>query len=288
MSEQRAYITLATSSDYLVGVMAMALSLQQTGTRIPLYAMLPADLVKSEKTVCDRLKSNGVQILEYNQSVSIPQQLIDNNARQGDCRFSHTFDKLLIFEQIQFDKIVYLDADIQILHNLDHLFDLPHMAAMVAGHSYPGNEDWVDLTSGIMTIMPQQGLVKEFEALIPNVIEEKGACGDQDILQDYYKEWPQHPELDMGEKYGVMAGYAQYYEKQLGYCYTNEVGNPKSVAVIHYAGERKPWHQHWSALSVIKQELQLLALKAVHKRNTTAVLLEYKHLVRKARKLLYA
>ena len=39
---------------------------------------------------------------------------------------------------------------------------------------------------------------------------------------------------------------------------------------------------------VLKQELQLAALRLLHKRNTDAVLLEYKHLVRKARKLLYA
>ena len=92
----------------------------------------------------------------------------------------------------------------------------------------------------------------------------------------------------MGEKYGVIAYYAKYYEQQLGYRYTNKVDDPLSVAVIHYAGEMKPWMQHWSPLSVLKQELQLAALRLIGKRNTTTVLLEYKHLVRKARKLLYA
>lgn len=250
--------------------------------------MLPSDLVKEEEKLCVQLKENGINIIEYNNSISIPQQLIDNNENHGDRRFSHTFDKLLVFEQTQFDKIVYLDADIYILHNLDHLFQLPHMSAMIAGKSYPGNEDWVDLTSGIMTIVPEQGLSARFEKLIPDVISAKGICGDQDILQAYYSDWPQHPELDMGEKYGVIAYYAKYYEKHLGYKYTNNVADPHSVAVIHYAGEKKPWMQQWSPLSVLKQELQLMMLKMMHKRNTTAVLLEYKHLIRKARKLIYA
>ena len=57
--------------------------------------------------------------------------------------------------------------------------------------------------------------------------------------------------------------------------------------MIHYAGEKKPWMQQWSPLSVLKQELQLMMLKMMHKRNTDAVLLEYKKLIRKARKLLY-
>ena len=287
MNPNYAYITISTGKSYLLGIMAMYLSLKQTGTKIPLYAMLPSDLVKEEEKLCVQLKENGINIIEYNNSISIPQQLIDNNENHGDRRFSHTFDKLLVFEQTQFDKIVYLDADIYILHNLDHLFQLPHMSAMIAGKSYPGNEDWVDLTSGIMTIVPEQGLSARFEKLIPDVIRAKGICGDQDILQAYYSDWPQYPELDMGEKYGVIAYYAKYYEKHLGYKYTNNVADPHSVAVIHYAGEKKPWMQQWSPLSVLKQELQLMMLKMIHKRNTDAVLLEYKHLIRKARKLLY-
>lgn len=287
MNPNYAYITISTGKSYLLGIMAMYLSLKQTGTKIPLYAMLPSDLVKEEEKLCVQLKENGINIIEYNNSISIPQQLIDNNENHGDRRFSHTFDKLLVFEQTQFDKIVYLDADIYILHNLDHLFQLPHMSAMIAGKSYPGNEDWVDLTSGIMTIVPEQGLSARFEKLIPDVISAKGICGDQDILQAYYSDWPQHPELDMGEKYGVIAYYAKYYEKHLGYKYTNNVADPHSVAVIHYAGEKKPWMQQWSPLSVLKQELQLMMLKMMHKRNTDAVLLEYKKLIRKARKLLY-
>lgn len=287
MNPNYAYITISTGKSYLLGIMAMYLSLKQTGTKIPLYAMLPSDLVKEEEKLCVQLKKSGINIIEYNNSISIPQQLIDNNENHGDRRFSHTFDKLLVFGQTQFDKIVYLDADIYILHNLDHLFQLPHMSAMIAGKSYPGNEDWVDLTSGIMTIVPEQGLSAKFEKLIPDVIKAKGICGDQDILQAYYSDWPQHPELDMGEKYGVIAYYAKYYEKHLGYKYTNNVADPHSVAVIHYAGEKKPWMQQWSPLSVLKQELHLMMLKMMHKRNTDAVLLEYKKLIRKARKLLY-
>lgn len=288
MTPNYAYVTIATSKDYLPGLMAMYLSLKQTGTQIPLYAMLPKNVIENETQTIANLKQNGIIIIQYNHSIEIPQQLIDNNAQQGDLRFSHTFDKLLVFEQTQFDKIVYLDADIYILHNLDHLFQLPHMSAMIAGKSYPGNEDWIDLTSGIMTLVPKRGLASQFEKLIPDVIKAKGICGDQDILQAYYTDWPQRPELDMGEKYGIIAGYAYYYEQHLGYHYTNDIDDPRSVAIIHYAGEKKPWMQHWSSLSVLKQELQLFALRLLNKRNTTAVLLEYKHLVRKARKSLYA
>lgn len=288
MNPNYAYVTIATSKSYLPGIMAMFLSLKKTGTIIPLYAMLPSDLINKEMELCHRMKTNGINIIEYRESVHIPQQLIDSNENHGDSRFNHTFDKLLIFELTQFEKIVYIDADMYILQNIDCLFNYPHMSATVAGKSYPGNESWIDLNSGCMSIIPQKGLIEQFQKHIPLLINIKKTCGDQDVLQSYYSEWPKHPELNFGEKYGILAPYAKYYEKHLGYHYTQKVDDSKSVAILHFIGEKKPWMQQWSPLSVLKQELQLMMLRMMHKRNTDAVLLEYKHLIRKARKLLYA
>ena len=291
MKEHYAYITMATSQDYLLGLMTMWLSLKNTGTQIPLYAMLPSELVLSHPEYVKNLKRNGVNILKYNNSIQIPQQLIDNNAHNGFFRFNHTFDKLLIFELTQFEKVVYIDADMYILHNLDHLFSFPHISAVAAGRSYPGNQDWDDLNSGLMVIQPQHSIVRELEKKIPDVIKQKNICGDQDVLQLYFSDWKQHPEKIMDEKYGVFAQYASYYEAHLGYTYPTDrhaLDNSKSIAVIHFIGENKPWFQHWNFLSVLKQEIQLTWLKLRHKHNTITMILEYKHLVRKARKLLYA
>ena len=287
MSSKYAYITMATSKNYLPGLMAMYLSLKQTGTKIPLYAMLPQRLAEDEVKPIANLKQKGIKVLQYDHSVEIPQQLIEQNTNNGHLRFNHTFDKLLVFGLTQFEKIVFIDADMYILQNLDHLFTYPHMSAVAAGRSYPGNQDWIDLNSGLMVIQPQNHLIYDLEQRIPEVIRQKSICGDQDVLQLYYPDWPQKTEKNLGEKYGIFAQYASYYEKHLGYTYTNDTENPKSVAVIHFIGEKKPWMQHWSPLSVIKQELQLAALRLIGKRNTTAVLLEYKQLVRKARKMLY-
>lgn len=279
-----AYVSIVTSENYLVGLETMYLSLLQTGTTVPLYTLLPARLVRDNSETVKKLKDEGINIIEYDQSVVIPQTLVNNNNAQGDNRFNYTFDKLLIFGLTQFDKIVFLDSDIYILQNLDHLFEKPHMSAMIAGKSYPGNEDWVDLTSGIMTLIPNNELIQQLEETIQIVIEKKGSCGDQDVLQEYYSEWTKHPELDMGEKYGIMAGYADYYEKVLGYNYSGDINNSKSVAIMHYAGEKKPWMQHWSFISVLKQEFVLGLYKITGRRNTQCVHLEYKHLIRKAKR----
>ncbi len=288
MSPNYAYITMVTSKNYLLGLVAMYLSLKSTGTQIPLYAMLPQRLVEDEARTIAELERTGIKILQYDHSVEIPQQLIEKNNNNGHFRFNYTFDKLLIFGLTQFEKIVFIDADMFVLQNLDHLFAFPHMSAVAAGRSYPGNQNWIDLNSGLMTIQPQDNLLYDLVQRIPEVMMRKDICGDQDVLQLYYPDWPQQPEKNLEEKYGIFAQYASYYEKHLGYTYTNEMGNPKSVAVIHFIGEKKPWMQQWSLLSVLKQEMQLAALRLIGKRDTTAVLLEYKHLVRKARKILYS
>ena len=58
MSPNYAYITLSNSKSYLLGIMTMYLSLRKTGTSIPLYAMLPTDLIKTEPKLCGQLKTN--------------------------------------------------------------------------------------------------------------------------------------------------------------------------------------------------------------------------------------
>ena len=289
MNPRYAYITIATSKDYLEGLMAMSLSLRRTGTTIPLYALLPQKLIE-EITPWGgyfNLRQNGVNIIPFKHSLCIPQELKENILNGENPRFARTFDKFLIFELTQFSKVVYLDVDIYILHSLDGLFSMPHMSACVAGKSYPGNENWIELNSGIMTIVPEDGMVEKLMGLIPTVMQQKNDFGDQDILQAYCPDWPEHPELDMGEKYNILSYYAEYYYNNLGYRYTDTPSDPFSVGLVHFAAQQKPWMRKWSLLSVVKQEVQLWLRHLIHRRDTRTVLLEYNHLVRRARRLLY-
>lgn len=283
-----AYATFVSTANYLEGLMALWLGLRATGTEYPLYALLPTTLIASHGREVKNLKKEGIHIIEYPHAVTIPATIVSDNANSDNPRFSHTYDKLLVFELTQFDKVVYIDTDVYVLQSLDSLFEMPHMSAVVSGRSYPGNEDWVDLTSGIMTIVPQAGLLTRLLETVTSLDDNKRVLGDQGILQSYYADWPQHPELDMGEKYGILSYYADYYERHLGYHYdSNRLEDPRSVAVLHFATEHKPWMSSWSPLAVAKQELTLIYHRLVHRRSTATVLLEYKRLVRCARCLLY-
>ena len=81
-----AYVSIVTSENYLVGLEAMYLSLKQTKTKIPLYVMLHQSLVDKNQKIVEILKSEGMHIIEYDKSVSIPEELSSNNTKQGDLR----------------------------------------------------------------------------------------------------------------------------------------------------------------------------------------------------------
>ena len=62
--------------------------------------------------------------------------------------------KFEIFNLTQFEKIVYLDADIYVLKNLDHLFAAPHLTAALDGEYFNLWEGWPHFNAGCMVIEP--------------------------------------------------------------------------------------------------------------------------------------
>lgn len=230
------FLTVCSSDNYLTGVLALNESLKAVNSKYPLQVLM----TKNTSTVVkDKLSSLGIQTIYVEKEIKLPSEVIEKNNQLGYSQWNYTLDKLWMFELVQFDKLVYLDSDMVVLHNIDELFDKPHMAAVVAGKQYPGNEAWELLNSGCMVIVPQRGLVEKFLKVIPQAIKERHAFGDQDILQLYYQEWTEAKELELDEKYNMFFGYLEYYVSKLGYSIKNN--HLKNLSVIHFTGEVKPW-----------------------------------------------
>ena len=72
-----------------------------------------------------------------------------------------------------------------VVRNIDALFDLPHMSAVVAGQGC--HPDWIDLNSGLMVIEPEEGETDRMLDLLGGLREEELAeyagIGDQDVVQ---------------------------------------------------------------------------------------------------------
>ena len=69
--------------------------------------------------------------------------------------------KFKIFNLTQFDKLIFLDADILILKNLDDLFERPHMTSALDGEYFNLWPGWDHFNSGIMVIEPSEKLFND-------------------------------------------------------------------------------------------------------------------------------
>ncbi|KAH7323652.1 nucleotide-diphospho-sugar transferase [Rhexocercosporidium sp. MPI-PUGE-AT-0058] len=121
-SNNRAWVTLLTRSSYIPGVVLLAHSLQST----------------SRNT---HLSSSTLQLYQQNAS------------QHFATKFEDTWTKLRIFELFEYERLVFLDADMLVFRNMDELFDmaLPGRDWIAANHCCVCNldkdewapEDWI-------------------------------------------------------------------------------------------------------------------------------------------------
>lgn len=234
----KAYITLLSNQDYYPGVVALWRALQAVRARYPLYCLLSVGVGSDVETALERA---GVRCIRLERTAV--SGLVNPNAGWGG-HWNYTFDKLLVWEQTQFEKLVFLDSDMLILRNIDELFDREPFSAVVAGASYPGNESWTELNSGLMVIEPDKDVTDELLQLVVPEIErahsEGRMVGDQDVIKRYLTEWKKRPELHLDEGYNLFAEYLGFYVRRLGYS-LSEREEERPVRVVHFIGKAKPW-----------------------------------------------
>lgn len=155
------------------------------------------------------------------------------NAATAAC-WRDCWTKFRIFDQTQFDKIVFLDADIMVLKNLDHLFDKPHMTSALDGEYFNIWPGWDHFNSGCIVIEPSHKLFEDILNYGKNLKEEElpeYIFADQEVLNYYFKDWPEKKELHLNKYYDIFAPYV--LEEQVK-------DLDKNCYFVHYVG-RKPW-----------------------------------------------
>ena len=124
-----------------------------------------------------------------------------NNKDPEYFHWSNTFDKLFIFELIQFKKIVFLDSDMMIVNNIDHLFEKRNMSAVVSDRI--NDATCCELNSGLIVIEPQIGIIKQMQELIQDISLKYKNFGDQDIIRLYFHDWKNCKELELDDGYNM-------------------------------------------------------------------------------------
>ena len=253
----KTYLTVITTDDYAVGAVALWESLRHTGPQYGLAVLV----TKEVSTQCeDALQRAGLMTLRVDRQLK--------RARGSNAALRHwdnTFSKLLMFELTEYEKIVYLDSDMLVLRNLDHLFEKPHLSAAVPDKLMPGHESWVQLCSALMVIEPQPGLAEAIMQHVPRVEARMRSFSDQDLLHEHFPDWPSHPELELPQGYGVFPDSIDRYVRKLGYNLNLSAPDDRTMAAVHFVGSRKPWS--WGAAErAWRQTKYALAGKTIARR----------------------
>lgn len=234
MTNKYTYVTLLGTDDYLVGTLCLWKSLRNVNSKYQLLVLCSQNI---SINVLNTLKSMGIQhrVLE--------EQIITEHKNEGEfARWSFTFDKLQVFNLVEYEKIVFLDSDMFVVKNIDHLFDAQHMSAVVADkYDQPECEE---LNSGLMVVVPSEREYKELISVLHSkVIKKLPMCGDQDIIRQYYNNWPNESTQKLPNQFNMYFTNIKKYEWE--------------VSVIHFVYDKKPWNYSWKAF--IKRMLRFNA-----------------------------
>lgn len=226
-TKKYAYVTALTNAKYFPGVFALMRGLESVGAAHDLVVLVPEDRLLD---LAPRLHRWGLRVL------SAP-RLEVRNSEDGEHYWDDTFFKVRAAGLTDYDKLVLLDSDMLVLKNLDHLFDMPHASAVVAGKTLV--PEWSHLNSGLLVIVPDvefaSTLIECVEPTIHRRREAGLAAGDQDVFQQALPDWPTREHLHLPETYNT------FFSDLDVLCKLHYSNGYRDVRIVHFIGAVKPW-----------------------------------------------
>lgn len=285
MNQTNRYLTLCNSEKYLKGTLVLYESLCATNTDVPLVVFCPKKTPEKVRTILKQYaalsndKLCKLEILETEQDITLPPEISEKNKQS---RWSGTFDKLMVFGFAQFKKIIFIDSDMLVLRNIDHLFARPHLSACSDGQYDKNN-----LNSGLMVIEPTNNSVElaRIEQYLSEVYSQP-QFGDQDVIRLAFPEWRVNKELRLPEQYNLFFENVAQKKKELNYDLFSSTAD-KQIYVVHFIGYDKPWYQgkqlKWKIYNISWKTKMLLCARKKYKNNVTVkILFIYHYFLRKA------
>jgi len=204
-----AYITYLCSDNFIPGAVALKKSLEYVKVKFPTYCMVTEEVTEDGRK---QLLDSGLELIVVDKI--IPNRVDGIIDRYKDNSWM-MFTKLNIWNQTQFDKLVYLDADCIAIEPIDELFDFPPISA-IKDPSYGG------LSGGVLVLKPDKEL---FDDMLDNINHKDydNSYSDQSFLNWYTKKHNLFNEIPL--QYNV-------HQKRF-------VLSP-GVKIYHYNGQ-KPW-----------------------------------------------
>ncbi|MBC7137981.1 MAG: glycosyl transferase [Defluviimonas sp.] len=230
----RAWVTLVTNADYALGARALLRSLVLTGTGADLV-VLHTDVAAGDLAP---LRALGARLVRVDLLPTSPgfNAAHAKGALHARAAFTkgtkppfHTpldnFAKLRLW-QLDYERVVFVDADALVLRNSDVLFDYPEFSA--APNVYESLADFHRMNSGVFTARPSAAT---FGAMMAR-LDVPGAFWrrtDQTFLESFFPDWHGLP---------VFCNMLQYVWFAMP-----ELWDWKAIRILHFQYE-KPWQDH--------------------------------------------
>lgn len=226
-----AYITLLVNEAYLPGALTVAQVLKNDFmTDHALVILLDTSQV-SEKLV-ELIKEVYDDIIPIGESLVLSP--IDKLMSQlNRLELSVTFTKILLWKQIQYTKLVYLDCDVLPMQGIDGLLDVEIKPNQVAASPDSG---WPDIfNSGVMVLTPSMVMYNELNEFVTSV-DNTFDGADQGLLNEFFNiasnglNWVRLPFLynvTFSQSYQYLPAFDRFF---------------KDIKILHYIGQGKPWH----------------------------------------------
>lgn len=249
---KRAYITLLTTDDYLHGLLVLIFSLREVKSKYECSVLITPNISLRTKSI---LAAHAIAYIEIS-DIPNPTDVHPSH------RWNRTYSKLHVFGLNQYEKVVFLDADMIILENIDVLFECEHLSAASSGSMLPACSDWTHMNSGLFVAVPDASLFSDMISCVGRVEALNGggttntprSGSDQEFINAYYRDWKRCFKLHLDHRYNMLHYHLDGYNSLFGYTLT---AGPKRVAVIHYASYLKPWSLPSETIRTLMSGVQL-------------------------------
>lgn len=234
MSKQ-AYVSLLSSDEYLNCILVLHQSLKKVNSQHELILVINDEL---NLDTLYELKIRNIKTIQFDK-IQYPKSTIKKMEENGwmNSNLYNTADKLRIFSLTDYEKLVYLDADLLILKNIDYLFNSPNGCAVIdAGAVYDcdsslfglkeSRDYYHNFNSGLLVIEPKEN---SFNELYKIMLDNQGY--DQEIIRKYWSFWLEDTSKHLPQSLNVFVNLIPYY---LGYGILNLL----DIEILHFAGTK--------------------------------------------------
>ncbi|CAL9197826.1 unnamed protein product [Musa hybrid cultivar] len=214
--KREAYATILHSAEhYVCGAIAAAQSLRSSGSARDLVILVDETISRRDR---GGLEAAGWKLRTI--------ERIRNPKAKRDAYNEWNYSKFRLWQLTDYDKVVFIDADLLVLRNIDFLFAMPEVSAV-------GNNATL-FNSGVMVVEPSDCTFRLLMDHVDEITSYNG--GDQGYLNEIFTWWHRVPRNMNFLKHFSVGDTERRKAKKNGLM----GADPPALYVLHYLG-LKPW-----------------------------------------------